>query len=182
MGVDRDLQGLQPSLLLGPGAVAAGCPASCPASFAYLQGWRCCHYFEQPVPVLDCDFSFSWYWARISCMVTWVHCLTSLVKSRLDPSYTNAIEFISTILSNFIVNCGGGRTAGCRWPIMLCKSFHFGFSWIWYLLIGTVILVVWVQQLVALDQFLFYHTFFWDGLEISVLFSMYWSSWQCPPW
>lgn len=80
--------------------------------------WRHYHHFGQPVPEPDCDFSFSWYWARISSTVTWVHCLTSSVNSRLDHSFTDPIEFIWTVLSNFIVNCSGDRTAGYRWPIM----------------------------------------------------------------
>lgn len=70
--------------------------------------------------------SFSLYWARISCVATWMRCLPSLVKSRLDQSFTNPTEFIWTVLSSFTVNCSGDRTAGYRWPIMLYKPFPFG--------------------------------------------------------
>lgn len=86
-------------------------PSVLPSQFCILQGWRSCHHFEQPVPGMECGFSFSWYWARISCVVTWVHCLTSLVKLRLDHNLTNPIEFIWTFVCNFIVNCSGDRTA-----------------------------------------------------------------------
>lgn len=133
----------------GGGQASSGFPAQPPAWTSILPSqfcicprmetlWRHYHHFGQPVPEPDCDFSFSWYWVRISCMVTWIHCLTSLVNSRLDHSFTDPIEFIWTVISNFIVNCSGDRTAGYRWPIMPCKTFHFGFTWIWYLLIGTV--------------------------------------------
>lgn len=103
-GVSRGQRGLQPNFLIRPGARGAGCPEPCPASFECLQGWRHHYRSGQPLPVLDHDSNFFLYWARISCAATWVHRVTSLVKSRLDHSFTNPIEFIWTVLSSFTVN------------------------------------------------------------------------------
>ena len=101
--VGRTLWGVQPNLLLRVGAVGTGCPEPCPACFDYLQGWRCHHHpCGKPVPVLDQDSSFSLCWARIFCVATWVHRLTSLMKSRFDHSFSNPIDFIWTALSSLL--------------------------------------------------------------------------------